>query len=592
MHKLTINRIHALLDYIYEYYLEDNSENQIMGTLEALDDLFQDCPDIVLRYYQELKDWIAIGNGDCSELEDILDLLKTSLRSCSRAFCYSIDNMYENEFSRDDKIFLDSLRVGEVIDILEDMDDHIVQDESANTLFEEDNIKINQALSYLLPKYFPNGIKVYDDVQVAMLREQARADFDGYAFNLSTKAIVARIQSMSTLVDKGVWKYGKIVVSMPSQIKSNMHAYLQNYKYDIIPIQAVFEEFEDELHDVGIDNKYALHGQLRNWELQYGIDRDYIYRGHNTSIYTLIEEYVLQTPSLVTKDMIRRELPGISDVAILQASSETRIVNMYDYYGHLDKMDLSTEDINSWLNFMQSKIQGSNIYNSKDLYIQALPSLNGIFSRIGVSHYLQFFSLSEKLFKEKFSFVRPYIALKGVVVKNGEKQLIDKLEQYDVIAISEIGQIAKTIGTHIDRYIDFVNGLKDFVFLNRREIIKSSELGLRKSSFYDLDTVLDGFMEGDDYKALDLFANYKQLPELNRLWNEWTLYSVIRKFSKKYSITTSSNVLQYARPYVVKKGFDISDIEYDTAGYSSRDVEFIDIDDEDILDYIDLDDFD
>lgn len=591
MNQLTVNRINAWLDCLYEYYLEDNNKYQMISALETLDDLFLDCPDMVLRYYQEFKDCVSAGNGDHSELEDILDLLRTSIRSYSHAFCHPIDDMYENEFSQDDKMFLDSLRVGEVIDILDDMDDNIVQNDSSNTLFEEDSIKINQVLSYLLPKYFPNGIKVYDDVQIAILREQAKADFEGHALNLSTKAIVARIQSLSTLVDKGVWKYGKIVVSIPTHIKSEMYAYLQNYKYNIIPIQAVFEEFEDELRDVGIDNKYALHGQLRNWELQYGFDRDYIYKGHDTSIYTLIAEYVLQTPSLVTKDMIKREFPGISDVAILQASSETRIVNMYDYYGHLDKMDLSTEDINSWLNFMRWKIQESNIYNSKDLYIQALPSLNGIFSRIGVSHYLQFFSLSEKLFKEKFSFVRPYIALKDVVVKNGERQLIDKLDQYDVIAISEVGQIAKTIGTHIDRYIDFVNSLKEFVFLNRREIIKSSVLGLKKSDFNNLDTVLDGFMDGEDYKALDLFANYKQLPELNRLWNEWTLYSAIRKFSKKYSITTSSNVLQYARPYVVKKGFDISDIEYDTVSYSSRDVEFIDIDDEDILDYIDLDDF-
>lgn len=584
-----IEKINSLLDLIGELAYEENNIG-ILRAFEILDDLLEDSPPAVSLYYNELKDIINNSLYDCDDVLCTIDSIKVGIKTYQNIYNKSFEPYYGRDMTHDEQELINSLQTGELVDVFEDFDDIDVNEDEAIAFFEEEKQIINNALAYLLQKYFPNGIKVYEDSNITFIRDQARVDLNGLNINLSSKAIVARIQQISTLIDRGVWKYGKITFPISDNNRFNILSYLYQYKYDIVPIQAIFDKFKPIFVETGINNRYALQGQIKYWNLPFGYDRDYIYKSNDVSIYELIERFILEGDGYTTKEMIKAEFPGISDIVVQQANAYTNIVNMNGYYTHISKFDLSAQDILNWNSFLVNQISDNRIYHSKDLFTKGQQHIGGLLSKIGVIHYLQFFALSEKLFGNKFNMVRPYIAKKNVLIKSGEKQLIDKIIVLDKLAIFEIGQMAKRIGTQVDRYIDFINGLSDFVFLNRREIVKSSVVGIKKSCFGDLDELLDLFMSQENYKPVDQFTYYHRLPHINCNWNEWTLYSVILRYSKKYTVTTSSNVLQNARPYVVKKGFNVNEIEFESADTSTNDVEFVDINDEDILDYIDFDD--
>ena len=179
----------------------------------------------------------------------------------------------------------------------------------------------------------------------------------------------------------------------------------------------------------------------------------------------------------------------------------------------------------------------------------------------------------------------------GVEVINGEAQVINLIMRTDECSISDIRQFAKEVGTIIDRYIEFIDRNNDsFIFKNRETVISVNAAGLEEVDFSRLDDVLDEFVGEEQYKLLSDFYNYRELPELTCLWNTWLLYSVIKKYSKKFKLILTSNFLNEAKPILVRQEFDESNVDFRAlAEIIQGDTEQFD-NNEDILDTFDYDD--
>lgn len=450
-------------------------------------------------------------------------------------------------------------------------------------------LKLKVVLSYLIKMYFPEGFDIYDDSNIAFLREKAKEHFDGFELADTDRAIRARLQYFCTPIARGVWKFDTNDILITGALKERILKFIEDYPVSILPIQAVLDTFKNELAEVDIENKYHLQGQLKKVLSDlYEVNRDYVIKGDSHSFYSIIEDYVKQSKTLVTKRDIMRKFPGVTEIVIQQTATYTKVLNMNGYYVHLDNLNITQEEQVVLKNSIDSVIVDTSIYHAKTIFGKSKIANAGLFSRIGVTHYLQFYYLIKELFPEEYSYNRPFVAMNGVEIISGEAQVLERIAAKKEVTIADVREFAKEVGTFIDRYIEFVDRNNDtLVFKNHTTLILVEETGMEDVDFSSLDSVLSTFIGNMNYRPLNEFFDYWKLPDLKCKWNEWLLYSVIGKYSSLFKTAVSSNYLQEAVPILVQSSFDEKDIDLSTI---HEDFVSEETNEDDLLESLDYDD--
>lgn len=427
----------------------------------------------------------------------------------------------------------------------------------------KNKITLKVVLSILMQKYFPDGIDLYEEENIKTLREKAAEEFDGFELAENSRAIRARLQGICILVGRGIWKYDTEQKLISDEFGEEIIKYISDYKSPVVPIQAVWNRFLDEFSGIGISNRYSLHGQLKKiLPSQFSINRDYVFKKDNRPFYEIVEAFIKQSAMPVTKRDIQEAFPGITYSMISQVASATRVLNMNGYYVHLDNLNISDHEMKELKEAVDAELNDNTIYHANTIFTNIKARLSGLFNRIGVIHYLQFYYLLHEIYPADYAYNRPFLARVGVEIISGEAQVINRIMQKEECSIASIRGYAREVGTVIDRYIEFVDRNDDsFVFKNRDYVIATSALGLEEADFSGLDEVLNDFMGEERYRLLSDFYNFRELPDLTCNWNTWLLYSIVRKYSRKFKLAVTSNVLADAKPILVRNDFDISGID-------------------------------
>ena len=457
----------------------------------------------------------------------------------------------------------------------------------------KNKITLKVVLSILMQKYFPNGMDLYDEENIQKLREKAIEEFDGFELAENSKAIRARLQSLCILVGRGIWKYDTEQKLISDELGDEIIEYITDYKSPVVPIQAVLNRFINKFNEIGISNKYSLHGQLKKaLPDKFSINRDYVFKNGNISFHEIVEAFIKQSAMPVTKRDIQENFPGITDIVIQQVAAATRVMNMNGYYVHLDNLNISENEANVLREAVDAELGDNLIYHANTIFTNIRARLSGLFNRIGVTHYLQFYYLLHEIYPTNYAYNRPFIARAGVEIVSGEAQVINRILQEEECSIATIRGYAKEVGTIIDRYIEFVDRNNDsFVFKNRDCVIATSALGLEEADFSELDKILSEFMGEEQYRLLSDFYNFRELPDLTCNWNTWLLYSIVRKYSRRFKLALTSNVLTDAKPILVRNDFDVSGIDLNALSDSDTgDAEQIDETEEELLDEFDYGD--
>ena len=456
----------------------------------------------------------------------------------------------------------------------------------------KNRITLKIVLSFLMQKYFPEGMEIYDDANIDFLREKAYEEFDGFELADNNRAVRARLQAFCVMVNRGVWKCDSEQILISNDLQKTIIHCIKQYNSPVVPIQGIMDMFSSELGKIEIHNKYSLHSQLKKFlPKEYSINRDYVIKSSGDTFYSVIEAYIKQSSFPVTKRDIQSNFPGATDIVIQQIAAATKVVNMNGYYVHIDNLNITDEEVSSLKYAVDNELGDREIHHANIVFSQIKSGLSGLFNRVGVNHYLQFYYLLRKLFPSEYEYNRPFIGALGVEVINGEAQVINLITRNDECSISDIRQQAKKVGTIIERYIEFIDRNNDsFIFKNRATVISVSAAGLDEADFSRLDAVLDKFIGEDQYKLLSDFYNYRELPNLACSWNTWLLYSVIKKYSKEFKLVLTSNFLNDAKPILVRQEFDESNIDLRSFDKIVQgDMEQFD-NNEDILDAFDYDD--
>ena len=437
-----------------------------------------------------------------------------------------------------------------------------------------------------MQKYFSDGIDLNDEQSILSIMSYAKNEYD-YDLTGSIRSIKAIIQNTCSPCGRGRRIYNEQSIKLSENLTEKILNFICKYKSDAVPIAGIYDCYEDDLNEIGIMNRYSLQDVLKRYfSDKYVITRDYVLESESSSIYDEIELYISNSTNLVTIEELKENFPGITNGILQSVTDKTNILNMNGYYVNIQSFNITTDERKILFDLIKEKTNNGVQHHSKFLFDSIKLKISGFFNRIGMNHYLQFYSLAEKLFKEKFNFQRPFIANKEVNIITCEELLLNNVIKKGEVTLKEFKKLSHTVGYYLDGYIEYVKKyVRKIIFKNQHTIISVEKINLNNFDEDKLDLILHKFIGELDYKALYLFTSYWELPDIGIKWNEWVLYSIILKYSKQFDVVTTSMIMKNAIPVIIKKGFKLS--ESIIQEIESRKIENNEFDD-----FLDFDEFD
>ncbi|MDR3600594.1 MAG: hypothetical protein P4L49_08985 [Desulfosporosinus sp.] len=135
-------------------------------------------------------------------------------------------------------------------------------------------ISLSRMYFAVLEKYYPNGIKLYDDSESIRFRNYVRSLFGDVYLPENNRAIDVRLTELTILCDRGkrILPSG---IKIPRELLSKIHDAIIQLDRNVIMFMELFERFKNELlENSNITNKYFLQGVLRqNYSNEFDFTR-------------------------------------------------------------------------------------------------------------------------------------------------------------------------------------------------------------------------------------------------------------------------------------------------------------------------------
>lgn len=519
----------------------DNLESVAGNNTESLVFLLKYSSGSLYNFDQQLDAFIFGDNDLSSRIQDFMDSLPDIIH---KKDLDNTLNMAQDEYGIEKDCIIKAIY--EVY-------------QTTGNVFHRTRLSLAKIYDAILRKYFSDGIHVYDDREIDKLRKCINVEYGNIHLPTSNHAIIARITSTCVLAGRGIYipKKDKWV---SKNLAKRMFSFIMESKSPILLVGSVFSVFEDELVKEGIDNRFYLQGVLR--EL-YGdklyFRRDYVSRDKGlTSIYSSIISFIKESRYPVSKKEIKNNFKGITDIVISFATSDSKILNFYGEYLHVDNLVIRESEKIFLADYLSNLLSDGEVHHIKDIYQYICSNIPELFSRNAILFPYRAFSFLEYLFKEQYQFSRPYIALNNVEIGRPTERLQEMLYCMDTFPISSITEFAKENHMQIPVLVEFINSLDDkFLFLDNDTLASIDDIGVDSNIASKVESYIYDEISGTvlirDLKCINSF------PKINVPWNEWLIYSVLHKWSKKLEVSLSSSQLRQSLPLVAKVGvMDVS----------------------------------
>lgn len=419
--------------------------------------------------------------------------------------------------------------------------------------YSKDKMTLREKYVRVIEKHFPQGIHVYDDHEMQIFRSNYAKMFSKDELPENNRAIVSAITSQTVLCDRGVYKSWKNTV-YPTDLLNEICEYINTSKQEILALTGLYYIFEDKLIEAEVTNRYYLQGLLRRYAGdKYFFTRDYISKSQNAvSFYSTITSYIKDSGCIVTKEDLQKEFPGITPIVISLALTNDDIIVGQSLYAHKDYILNNQGYIDTLRYLITDIVKDGEIHNSAELMQKLKDNFPSLMRDFKIADRYFLFSIIEALFPDEFSLRRPFFAKKGIVIENQKERLIEFVREKGSVDISEFMGYIYSNKFVAPSIIGVVNGIIDQVFiLDNNTLIDSELLNVDESMITLIENALPSML--NKIGCVMEGADFSSLPTINNPWTEWLLYSVVKKYSKQYTTSTTDNAFAQARPIFIKQ---------------------------------------
>ncbi len=430
----------------------------------------------------------------------------------------------------------------------------------------------------VLDSYFQHGIHISDEKEMSRFKKYVLEDY-GIELNQTNRAIGAVISRVGILCDRGIYKFnsGNFI---SDDLLHRIYDFIITNDAPALLTNTVFNEFENELISEGIDNKYFLQGVLHD---KFGdklyFRRDYISKDNSfVNLYTQINDYIEQFDVPVDKAQIFEAFPGVTEIIVNIATSEENIINLFGSYIHATKLKISDADVQYLHSVVQRAVEKRKSIHCKSIFYYIKKDNPTVLSNNYMFQSFCCYSVLEYLFREEYTFDRPYIAKLGTEIERSSDVITKLVVESEVLGISELLAKSRQLHYFIQNSLEFIDTCNDtHLLLDREHIAKIKYIGVSEREA----TMIEEMIDQEDINgtvAISSLKCFQTLPKINTPWSDWLVYSVINKWSTKYEVAASSNQLRQAVPLIAKAGEldENIDVDYNEEVYFADDLSNID----------------
>ena len=414
----------------------------------------------------------------------------------------------------------------------------------------------------ILRKYYPEGMHIYDDCEMNQFKQHV---FEEYGIELTqrNRAIGAVLSRVGILCGRGIYRINDQKF-ISDDLAKKIHDYIANSESPIFLTNTLFSIFEEELVSEGINNKYFLQGILHElFGEEWLFKRDYVSKDEGfTSVYAGIIGFIKKSPYPVKKEEIFKAFPGITEIIVNIAVSDPDVLNLFGSYIHGSRLKLEEADITYLRKTVDKFIEQKDVWHCKHIYEYVAIDYPSLLTNNYINIPFCMYSLLEFLFRNDYEFSRPYIAKNGVEIERTYDVLKEMIQDSDQMSITEILTYARTNYHQINSILEFLDTCNETHLLISSDEIASIEIiGITDAEAKEIESII--LEEVTDTLPISQLKCIHRFPKLNVQWNEWLIYSVIKKWGIYLEVMPSANQFRQSVPLIARRG------QLDTASFEN-----------------------
>lgn len=524
---------------------EFNGETILEST--ELQEYFDDTTEVLLHLLQCADDEFFSYDRDTDTViivdDDITDFAREYVEEMPDELDAVIIEEYKNKAIDEHDI---------PIDIFEREIDR--QYKISGTIYHRNKLSLEKMYNIVMKRYYPNGMNVYDDAELAHFRSLLINEFGDVSLPEKNRAISATIGRTCILCGRGKYRVKDDVV-IPHKLVKKIWEFIIKSDRRLFFMNEIFLEFENELREEGIDNRFFLQGILREeHENDLFFRKDYVSKdSENLSMYRDIQLFIKKSEYPVTKEQIREAYPGITEIMISIALTDDDIINYFGSYIHGANLNLYADDKKYIDKVVGAIISDGTPHHCDEIFLIIQNGNQDMLNRLGIFYQYSLFSLLQYLYKERYEFARPYIAEKGININKPIELLQEYVSANEVFEITELLGLAKEYHYFVYDILKFLNRWNDtHLLINKEEMATIGYIGITSDIANEVEQQI--LKEIDDSALITNLKCIYNLPTICVTWNEWLIYSVINKWGKELETNTTSNQFRLSSPVVSRIG--------------------------------------
>lgn len=505
------------------------------------------------NYYSEMVYLLRLYESPAYHYDSQLDVFIMGEESLSNS---AFDFVQSLPISFDENKFKDYLDEAIEQDIPEELFVKVLFEEykKDGSTYHRIHQTLTEIYMQIMQSHYIDGINIYNEFEMGEFRRIALEEYGCDKLPTNDRAIYSRIQDICIMCDKGKYK-PKSSKYISKELADKIHAYIVNSSASIFLTNVLYSIFEDELNTYGIDNKYYMQGVLRElYGSEFFFRRDYISKDDQvTSLYAEIVQFVKKYDYPITKEDVTREFPGLPEIVFQIAISDSNIINLFGKYLHGSKLKTLPSDVEYFKRVINRYLLEGDVCHYGEIYNYILRDDEDVLRRLYINVPTSLFSVLEYLLNGIYQFKRPFIAHIGTEIGDPAMQLKEIVLGSEVISFADITDFMKDNYYQVYSYLDYYNSFNQtHLLLNNEALATLDYIGINEESASAAVALLEDRIQ--ECILIRDISCVQQLPRINVPWNEWLIYSVVRRWSTKLDVGETNSIFKLAMPVIAPKG--------------------------------------
>ena len=418
-------------------------------------------------------------------------------------------------------------------DVLDNCFDEIYQ--KTQDFYYRGRLTVVYMCEYVLKNRFQAGYKINDGFEAERFRQFMTELFGDKAYDVTNRAIDAKVGEIGVLCDRGKYIHPDYL-EVDQRVIDSINEYVEESPRSVLTYGEVYEALKDNFIGTQITNRYWVQGALKKYGCKYSTGRDYIRKTQSISFIDEFELFV-EERGIVHKSEIFAEFTSIGETGRSQVSARSENVYNIDegYYIHISQFDIQPDDYEAVRRYLNEACRDVPV-NIRTVYDVAAERFPDLMYRNDFDSIYKLYAALNYMFRNEFSFSRPYIAKLGTSDVTNKTVLLQHIKDYDTIEIDDLidicneNNIRYLASSYIIQMI-----MPEYIRISQTTLMRRELTGITDDMIDAAVQAVNEALEVNDYIAGARFNDFLWFPQAEVDWNEFLLESVII-LSKKISI--------------------------------------------------------